>query len=61
MSIYEGEQWMGRKMDRWVGVWGGGKERGKTNRFSRKVLALTMFLPMAEAFHAQKEPEGSTW
>jgi hypothetical protein len=41
--------------------WRGGKERGKTNRFSRKVLALTMFLPMAEAFHAQKEPEGSTW
>jgi hypothetical protein len=32
-----------------------------THRFSRKVFALTMFLPIALAFHAQKEPEGSTW
>jgi uncharacterized membrane protein len=31
-----------------------------TNRFSKKVFALTMFLPIALAFHAQNEPEGST-
>ena len=32
-----------------------------TYRFSRNVFALTMFLPIALAFHAQKEPDGSTW
>ena len=32
-----------------------------TNRFSRKVLALTIFFPIALAFHAQKDPDGSTW
>jgi hypothetical protein len=31
-----------------------------THRFSRKVFALVIFLPIALAFHAQKEPEGST-
>lgn len=31
-----------------------------TYRFSRKVLPLTIFLPMALAFQAQYEPEGST-
>lgn len=35
--------------------------KGSTHRFSRKVLALTMFLPIADAFHAQNEPDGSTW
>lgn len=29
--------------------------------FSRKVFALTMFFPIADAFHAQNEPDGSTW
>lgn len=29
--------------------------------FSKKVLAFTMFLPIAEAFHAKYEPEGSIW
>ena len=28
----------------------------RANRFSRNVLALTMFLPMLAAFHAKKEP-----
>jgi len=32
----------------------------ETNRFSRKVFAFIMFLPIALAFHAQKDPEGST-
>ena len=35
--------------------------REPTHRFSRKVFALTWFLPIALAFHAQKEPDGSTW
>jgi hypothetical protein len=30
------------------------------HRFSRKVFALVIFFPIALAFHAQKEPEGST-
>lgn len=30
-------------------------------RFSRNVFALTIFLPIALAFHAQNEPDGSTW
>ncbi len=34
---------------------------GRTYRFSRKVLPLTMFLPMALAFQAQYDPDGSTW
>jgi len=29
--------------------------------FSKKVLALIIFLPIAVAFHGQYEPEGSTW
>ena len=33
----------------------------QTHRFSKNVFALTMFFPIALAFHAQKEPEGSTW
>lgn len=33
----------------------------KTHRFSRNVLAFTWFLPIALAFHAQNEPDGSTW
>lgn len=33
----------------------------QTHRFSRNVFALTWFLPIALAFHAQNEPEGSTW
>jgi hypothetical protein len=33
----------------------------KPHRFSKNVLALTMFFPIALAFHAQKDPEGSTW
>ena len=33
----------------------------RTYRFSRNVLAFTMPLPIALAFHAQKDPEGSTW
>jgi len=32
-----------------------------THRFSRNVFALVWFLPIALAFHAQNEPEGSTW
>jgi len=32
----------------------------KPHRFSKNVLALTMFFPIALAFHAQKDPEGST-
>lgn len=32
-----------------------------TYRFSRNVFALTIFLPMALAFHAQNDPDGSTW
>ena len=32
-----------------------------TYRFSRNVFALTMFFPIALAFHAQKDPDGSTW
>jgi hypothetical protein len=31
------------------------------HRFSRKVFAFVMFFPIALAFHAQKEPDGSTW
>lgn len=30
-------------------------------RFSKNVFAFTMFFPIALAFHAQYEPEGSTW
>jgi hypothetical protein len=30
------------------------------HRFSRNVFALVIFLPIALAFHAQKEPDGST-
>ena len=32
-----------------------------TNLFSKKVFALTMFLPIAEAFQAKYDPDGSTW
>lgn len=32
-----------------------------TYRFSKNVFALTMFFPIALAFHAQNDPEGSTW
>lgn len=35
--------------------------RMQAHLFSRKVLALTMFLPIADAFHAQNAPDGSTW
>lgn len=31
-----------------------------TDRFSKNVFALTMFLPIALAFQAQNEPDGST-
>jgi hypothetical protein len=38
------------------------KDRGqpKMYRFSKKVFALTMFLPMEVAFHGKYEPDGST-
>lgn len=45
-------------------MWKAGLEqprREPTHRFSRNVFALTWFLPIALAFHAQKEPDGSTW
>ena len=29
--------------------------------FSKNVFAFTIFFPIALAFHAQNEPEGSTW
>src|SRR6185437_931004 len=32
-----------------------------THRFSRNVFALTMFFPIVDAFHAQYDPDGSTW
>ena len=32
----------------------------KTDRFSKKVFALIIFFPMALAFHAQNDPDGST-
>jgi hypothetical protein len=31
-----------------------------TRRFSKKVLAFTIFFPIALAFQAQNDPEGST-
>ncbi len=38
-----------------------GRKTDRTHRFSRNVFAFTMFFPIALAFHAQNEPEGSTW
>jgi len=36
------------------------KKVKKVNLFSKKVFALTMFLPIAEAFQAKYDPDGST-